>query len=74
MTDGATDPRRSPGGMLQAGQVQQLNPSPAKFEGYDTFKNYKFEVWDQNFIGDPFKVGSGTAKRFIGVWYRVVTC
>ena len=43
-------------------------------KAYDTFKNYKFEVWDQNFIGDPFKVGSGTAKRFIGVWYKVVTC
>ena len=43
-------------------------------KAYDTFKNYRFEVWDQNFIGDPFKVGSGTAKRFIGVWYQVVTC
>ena len=43
-------------------------------KAYDTFKNYRFEVWDQNFIGDPFKVGSGTAKNFIGVWYQVVTC
>jgi hypothetical protein len=43
-------------------------------KAYDTFKNYKFEIWDQNFIGDPFKVGSGTAKRFIGVCYRIVTC
>lgn len=43
-------------------------------KAYDTFKNYRFEVWDKNFIGDPFKVGSGTAKRFIGVWYQVVTC
>jgi hypothetical protein len=43
-------------------------------KAYDTFNNYRFEVWDQNFIGDPFKVGSGTAKRFIGVWYQVVTC
>ena len=43
-------------------------------KAYDTYKNYRFEVWDQNFIGDPFKVGSGTAKKFIGVWYQVVTC
>jgi hypothetical protein len=43
-------------------------------KAYDTFKNYRFEVWDQNFIGDPFKVGTGTAKKFIGVWYQIVTC
>jgi hypothetical protein len=43
-------------------------------KAYDTIWNYRFEVWDKNFFGDPFKVGSGTAKRFMGVWYRVFTC
>jgi hypothetical protein len=43
-------------------------------KAYDTYRNYRFEVWDQNFIGDPFKVGTGTAKKFIGIWLQIVTC
>ena len=43
-------------------------------KAYNTYKNYRYEIWDQNFIGDPFKVGSGTAKKFIGVLYTQVTC
>lgn len=60
----------------QTYQASTYVPSGAcrYLKAYDTFNNYRFEVWDQNFIGDPFKVGTGTAKKFIGIWYQVVTC
>jgi hypothetical protein len=43
-------------------------------KAYNTFNNYSFDVWQDQFIGDPYKIGSGVAHRFIGVWYQVVTC
>ena len=38
---------------------------------YNTMDNYAFEVWQHAFIGPDFKVGTGRAKRFMGIKFTL---
>jgi hypothetical protein len=38
---------------------------------YNTMDNYAFEVWQNAFIGPDFKVGTGGAKRFMGIKFTL---
>jgi hypothetical protein len=38
---------------------------------YNTMDNYAFEVWQSAFIGPDFKVGTGRAKRFMGIKFTL---
>jgi len=38
---------------------------------YNNMDNYAFEVWQNAFIGPDFKVGTGRAKRFMGIKFTL---
>ena len=38
---------------------------------YNVFYEYGFEVWREPFIGSDFKIGSGTARNFQGIEFRL---
>ncbi len=38
---------------------------------YNTYNTYRFEVWNHAFIGSDSKLGTGTARRFMGVKYTL---
>ena len=38
---------------------------------YNVFYEYSFEVWQEPFIGSDFKIGSGTARDFQGIEFRL---
>ena len=38
---------------------------------YNVFNTYKFEVWNHALIGPDSKLGTGTARRFMGVKYTL---
>jgi len=41
---------------------------------YNQFANYGYDVMFNPFIGDAYKVGNGTASRFLGVYYGLYWC
>jgi hypothetical protein len=38
---------------------------------YNVFYEYGFEIWQEPFIGSDFKIGSGTARDFRGIEFRL---
>ena len=38
---------------------------------YNVFSEYAFEVWQEPFIGPDFKIGSGSARDFQGIEFRL---
>ena len=38
---------------------------------YNVFSEYAFEVWQEPFIGADKKIGSGTARDFLGIEFRL---
>jgi len=38
---------------------------------YNVFYEYGFEIWQEPFIGADFKIGSGTARDFQGIEFRL---
>jgi len=38
---------------------------------YNTMESYAFEIWQKAFIGPDFKVGTGRAKRFMGIKFTL---
>jgi hypothetical protein len=41
---------------------------------YNQFANYGYDVMFNPFIGDAYKAGYGTARRFLGVYYGIYWC
>lgn len=39
---------------------------------YNVFYEYSFEVWQEPFIGSDTKIGSGTARDFQGIEFRLI--
>jgi len=41
---------------------------------YNQFANYGYDVMFNPFIGDAYRVGAGSARRFVGVYYGIYYC